>query len=105
MCSLGDLLDPGIEPRSPALQAVSLLPEPPGKPSCRNGTSLFEVLAFKFLTLLLTNIIECLLGAKPVLDIEHSSWQERQLSFSYVSFIPVGQDRSETKSTLNNVMF
>ena len=31
--SLGDLPDPGIEPRSPALQANSLLSEPPGKPS------------------------------------------------------------------------
>ena len=30
---LGDLADPGIEPGSPALQAVSLLCEPPGKPS------------------------------------------------------------------------
>ena len=29
--SPGDLLDPGIEPRSPALQADSLPPEPPGK--------------------------------------------------------------------------
>ena len=27
--SPGDLPDPGIEPGSPALQAVSLLPEPP----------------------------------------------------------------------------
>ena len=27
----GDLPNPGIEPRSPALQADSLLPEPPGK--------------------------------------------------------------------------
>ena len=30
--SLGDLPDPGIEPRSSALQAGSLLSEPPGKP-------------------------------------------------------------------------
>ena len=29
----GDLPDPGIEPRSPALQAVSLPSEPPGKPA------------------------------------------------------------------------
>ena len=29
--SSGDLLDPGIEPRSPALQADSLSSEPPGK--------------------------------------------------------------------------
>ena len=30
--SPGDLPDPGIEPKSPALQADSLPPEPPGKP-------------------------------------------------------------------------
>ena len=30
--SPGDLLNPGIEPRSPTLQADSLLSEPPGKP-------------------------------------------------------------------------
>ena len=30
--SPGDLPDPGIEPRSPALQADSLLSKPPGKP-------------------------------------------------------------------------
>ena len=29
----GDLADPGIEPRSPALQADSLPSEPPGKPN------------------------------------------------------------------------
>ena len=28
-----DLTDPGIEPRSPALQADALLSEPPGKPT------------------------------------------------------------------------
>ena len=30
--SPGDLPNPGIEPRSPELQADALLPEPPGKP-------------------------------------------------------------------------
>ena len=30
--SPGDLPDPGIEPRSPALQADALTSEPPGKP-------------------------------------------------------------------------
>ena len=30
--SPGDLLDPGIEPGSPALQADALTSEPPGKP-------------------------------------------------------------------------
>ena len=31
--SPGDVPDPGVKPRSPALQADSLLSEPPGKPS------------------------------------------------------------------------
>ena len=30
--SLGNLPNPGIEPRSPALQEDTLTPEPPGKP-------------------------------------------------------------------------
>ena len=33
----GNLPDPGIEPRSPALQADSLLSEPPGKPQCQKA--------------------------------------------------------------------
>ena len=37
--SPGDLSDPGIEPISPALQAVSLLSEPPGKPNLCKGVS------------------------------------------------------------------
>ena len=36
--SPGDLPDPGIEPGSPALQADSLLSEPPEKPRiCKEG--------------------------------------------------------------------
>ena len=35
--SPGDLPNPGIEPRSPALQADSLPPEPPGKPPPPQG--------------------------------------------------------------------
>ena len=31
--SPGDLPDPGIEPRSPTLQADAFLSEPPGKPN------------------------------------------------------------------------
>ena len=34
----GDLPDPGIKPRSPALQADSLLSEPPGKPGFNIST-------------------------------------------------------------------
>ena len=34
--SPGDLPDPGIEPRSPALQADALTSEPPGKPMYRH---------------------------------------------------------------------
>ena len=35
--SPGDLSNPGIEPRSPALQADALLSEPPGKLNCQDG--------------------------------------------------------------------
>ena len=33
--SPGDLPDPGIEPRSPALEAEALTSEPPGKPKIK----------------------------------------------------------------------
>ena len=36
--SSGDLPDPGIEPRPPALQAASFLSEPPGKPYRSQGS-------------------------------------------------------------------
>ena len=45
--SLGDLLDPGIEPRSPALQADPLLSEPPGKLIYKNRFfRLFSILGY-----------------------------------------------------------
>ena len=37
--SLGDLPDPGFESGSPALQADSLQPEPPGKPGSEKLSS------------------------------------------------------------------
>ena len=40
----GDLLNPGIEPRSPTLQADSLPSEPPGKPRSWVKSSQLEVL-------------------------------------------------------------
>ena len=39
----GDLSDPGIKPGSPALQADSLLSEPPGKPKDNDTTSLYVI--------------------------------------------------------------
>ena len=47
--SLGDLSDPGIEPRSPALQADSLPAEPPGKPK-NTGVGSLSLLQRIFLT-------------------------------------------------------
>ena len=41
----GYLPDPGIEPQSPALQANSLLSEPPGKPHREDKKYLFCVIA------------------------------------------------------------
>ena len=50
--SPGDLLDPGMKPGSPALQADALPSEPPGKPQCITK-SLF--CASKTITTLLIN--------------------------------------------------
>ena len=41
--SPGDLSDPRIEPRSPALQADSLLSEPPGKLYLKNNYKLHKL--------------------------------------------------------------
>ena len=46
--SPGDLPNPGIEPRSPALQADSLPSEPQGKSEAREGLLKMEVLSYKF---------------------------------------------------------
>ena len=46
----GDLLNPGIKPRSPTLQADSLPFEPPGK-SCRRNVIFFYLFIFFFLSL------------------------------------------------------
>ena len=40
---LGDLPDPGIDPRSPAMQVNSLPSEPPGKPTSKNVTKATEL--------------------------------------------------------------
>ena len=49
MPSPGDLPNPGIEPRSPLLQAGSLLSEPPGKPK-NTGVGSLSFLQGIFLT-------------------------------------------------------
>ena len=41
--SPGDLPNPGIEPRSPALQADALPSEPPGKPHSQEGISNYQL--------------------------------------------------------------
>ena len=43
----GDFSNPGIEPRSPALQADSLLSEPPGKPLLHSSKSKIDI-SFSF---------------------------------------------------------
>ena len=45
--SPGDLLDPGIEPRSPALQADALTSEPPGQTPGNQGSPLYKLLRFR----------------------------------------------------------
>ena len=53
----GDLPNPGIEPRSPALQADSLSSEPPGKPILKANPSLFfQFLLFPLLCSILGNL-------------------------------------------------
>ena len=46
--SIGTLPDPGIEPRSPALQAEALTSEPPGKPK-NTGVGSLSLLQWNFL--------------------------------------------------------
>jgi len=54
----GDLLNPGIEPRSPTLQADSLLSEPLGKPK-NTGVDSISLLQGIFLTQELKGILHC----------------------------------------------
>ena len=67
----GDLPDPGIKPRYPALQADALTSEPPGKP---RPTYLYLLLLFTLLTLYLR--IHC-----------QTQSQEDLPLFSYKSFM------------------
>ena len=48
--SPGDLPNPGIEPRSPALQAEALTSEPPGKPFNREAGVISDILEWLFNT-------------------------------------------------------
>ena len=66
--SPGDLPDPGIEPRSPALQADALTSEPPGKPNSKSIMG--REIGFKYrfvLVLFLYPVVPCLLGAHHIL--------------------------------------
>ena len=45
--SPGDLPDPGIEPRSPALQVDALTSEPPGKPRTKQGNIIYSEINIK----------------------------------------------------------
>ena len=60
--SPGDLPDPRIEPGSPALQAGSLLSEPPGKPILQNSTLKSTVIPA--MSLLLLCLLPDMLGLK-----------------------------------------
>ena len=65
--SPGDLLEPGIEPGSPALQTDSLTSELPGKPSSLytviKNSSLILILLFSFLNPVIFNVLLFPLGA------------------------------------------
>ena len=53
--SSGDLPDPGIEPRSPALQADALTSDPPGKPfpKYKYKTNFFGFLEHKIIQIMI----------------------------------------------------
>ena len=55
--SSGDLPEPGVKPRYPALQADSLPSERPGKPSCVSRQVLFSVVVHSFLLLFSCHIV------------------------------------------------
>ena len=84
--SPGDLPDPGVEPRSPALQADALSSEPPGKPwmspadvgNLISGSSAFSKSSrniWKFLA----NVL-----LQPGLDFEHNLTRDTPESVSVV---------------------
>ena len=84
-CSLGDLPELGIEPRSSALQADSLPPEPTGKPLSSHFTT------FKsgyFLLLLSYSKSLCILDINPLSDLicEYFLLLHKLLLYSFVSF-------------------
>ena len=60
--SPGDLPDPGIEPRSPALEANALTSEPPGKPKLYLRSFVGQAFVGKVMSLLL-NILSRLVIA------------------------------------------
>ena len=64
----GDLPNPGIEPRSPALQADSLPSEPPGKPGY---TQIFQ--HFVFLRSSEVGDIDAVHGSSQRKSLEHGS--------------------------------
>ena len=61
--SPGDLPNPGIEPRSPALQADTLLSEPPGKkhmlPIFPHQNTSYFIAHRKFFALIISNRFVC----------------------------------------------
>ena len=93
----GDLLDPGIEPGSPALQADSLATEPPGKPNtgnrcrevsgvggcpghCRSLASSLASIHYVIPAPNVTSTVKCSLGPKsPPSPLRVTGLKERKL--------------------------
>ena len=75
--SLGDLANPGITPRSPALQADSLPAEPPGKPK-NPGVGSLSLLQRIFLS------------QKSNQDLLHCRWILYHLSYARSPAMPLG---------------
>ena len=109
--SPGDLPDPGMEPRSTALQADSLLSEPPGKHNKKNMVWYLEILPDTNFPVAQTVKRKCrrpkldpwvrkILGRRewqstPVFLIGESHWQ-----WSLVSYSPGGRKESDMTEQL-----
>ena len=83
--SPGDLPDPGIKPRSPALQADALASEPPGKPHMYSGVPL----------LFTCNITTLLTGCTPIQNKKFNLKKKRVIETSTkVTYPPTTAHRS-----------
>ena len=97
--SPGDLPNPGIEPRSPALQVDSLPAEPPGKPK-KTGVGSLSLLQGIFLTQVLNQV---LLNYRWILY--QLSYQGSAVCLKYVLFLCVNYSSTNLKNYQKYMFF